>query len=176
MRNYKKIQPEVIVGIGNNTVFNDQGSTFRSVTKLHLHLEDWLGDDLMECFPCYIVTERVRNLLLATCYSGFEILDLELTKVCNIESGDDQTKPLPQFYWLKVTGQHGKDDIYLNEKRDLSISDKLLAFLQSHADLKYLDVEPEQNEFDNLLDQMIADSQSQNKSIPDGASNLQKND
>ena len=61
---YKIIQPEVIVGLGEKTEFLEKEAPFKTITKLHIKLEDWLGDDLMECFPCYIITENLKNELI----------------------------------------------------------------------------------------------------------------
>ena len=54
MKKYNKIFPEVIVGLGDNIEYYPtefiEGQK-RLITKFHIKLEDWLGDDLMECFP-----------------------------------------------------------------------------------------------------------------------------
>lgn len=61
MKNYKILQPEIIVGIGDNTLFLEKDPPFRTIKRLHIELENWLGDDLKECFPCYIITENLKK-------------------------------------------------------------------------------------------------------------------
>jgi len=63
---YEKIRknfPEVIVGLGSLTEY-EAGST--SIKKLHILLEDWLGDDLMKCHPVYFVTENKKEMQYLT--------------------------------------------------------------------------------------------------------------
>lgn len=33
------------------------------VKKLHFEFSGWLGDDIIETFPCFIVTEALKNKL-----------------------------------------------------------------------------------------------------------------
>lgn len=42
--NYHLIKPEVLVGLGDETIF---GYTNDEVHSLHMNIEDWLGDDLL---------------------------------------------------------------------------------------------------------------------------------
>lgn len=158
MKDYKKIQPEVIVGLGDNTEFLEKAAPFKTVIKLHINLEDWLGDDLMECYPCYIITENLKKLLEDNSFKGFEIQDMNVSLDENFENNYQQSKPLPEFYRLKITGLRNNDDLFLDEERNLNISGAFLDFLESNVDLKHLEIEPERNDFDDLLDQMIAES------------------
>jgi hypothetical protein len=155
---YKIIQPEVIVGIGNDSLFEETTAPFRTVKKLHIALEDWLGDDLMECHPCYIVTENLKNALEKTNFTGFTFDNLKITKSEYFSDNYHAEKPLPLFYWLKVNGKVGIADIYVGEGSSLFCEEKLLEFLKENFDLKYLQIDPERNEFDDLLDKMIAES------------------
>lgn len=158
MKNYITIQPEVIVGLGGNTEFSEKSQPFKTVIKLHIDLEDWLGDDLMECFPCYIITENLKKALENSSYKGFEIKEMEVTKAEYFDDNYHQNKPLPKFYWLQINGKRNISDIYINENNNLNIGDNFLSFLQKNATLSYLDIEPERNEFDDMLDQMISES------------------
>jgi hypothetical protein len=155
---YKIIQPEVIVGLGNDTMFEETTAPFKTVKKLHIALEDWLGDDLMECHPCYIVTENLKNTLEKTNFTGFAFDNLTLTKDEYFSDNYSNEKPLPSFYWLKINGRVETDDIYVGEGSSLFCNEKLLEFLKENFTLKYLQIDPERNEFDDLLDKMIAES------------------
>ena len=75
---YIKIEPEVIVGLGEDTKINKSNYP-PIVNYLHINLEDWLGDDLMENFPVFIITEYLKSSLETTRFSGYTIKDLKLT-------------------------------------------------------------------------------------------------
>jgi hypothetical protein len=160
MKIYFTVQPEVIVGLGASTEFREKSSPFKPVTKLHIHLEDWLGDDLMECYPCYIVTEKLKKLLDANSFKGFVFTEMEVTKAENCDNNYHPNNPLPNLYWLQIRGRKNIDDIYINDSNHLNIADTFLTFLKSNATLNHLEVEPERNEFDDILDQMISESRS----------------
>jgi len=168
MKNYKKIQPEVIVGLGAETEFQEKEAPFKTVVKLHINLEDWLGDDLMECYPCYIVTENLKHLLENNSFNGYEIRQMKVSLDENFEYNYSKSKPLPLLHWLQIVGKNNIDDLFLDENKDLNVSEDFLVFLKANVDLKYLDIEQESNEFDDLLDQMIAESKaSEDKDKPD---------
>jgi hypothetical protein len=155
---YKVVQPEVIVGIGNDTEFAETVAPFKTVNGLHIDLEDWLGDDLMECHPCYIITEDLKNGLKKTAFSGYTISELKLTKSEYFADNYSVKKKLPVFYWFKINGKVNIDDVYLGDGRSLFLSEKFIKYLKENFTVKYLEIDPQRNEFDDLLDQMIADS------------------
>ena len=102
---YHIIEPEVIVGLGEKTEFLEKEPPFNTVVKLHIQLEDWLGDDLMVNSNCYIVTESLREAVEASDFTGFNIMDLEQTKDEYFDDNYHQEKPLPKFYWMEVIGK-----------------------------------------------------------------------
>jgi len=158
MINYLTVQPEVIVGLGDKTEFKEKDQPFKTVTKLHIDLEDWLGDDLMECYPCYIVTEKLKKLLDTSNFKGFDTSEMEVTRAEYFDDNYHQNKPLPKFYWLQINGIKNTADIYVDENNNLNVGDTFLSFLKSNVTLKYLEIEPKRNEFDDILDQMISES------------------
>lgn len=158
MKTYQTIQPEVITGLGKNTEFLEKKPPFLTVTKLHIQLEDWLGDDLMECHPCYIVTEKLKEGLQNTGFSGFDFAEMTITKDDYFDNNYQLKKELPKFYWLQVIGKQNIDDIVIGTEKSLLIEEKMLTYLQENFILNYMDINPERNEFDDLLDKMIAES------------------
>lgn len=163
MEKYKKIQPEVIVGLGDNTEFLEQQPPFKTVLNLHLELEDWLGDDLMECHPCYIVTESLKNCLENDKFTGFEFANIEITQNEYFDDNYHINKDLPLFYWLKIIGEKNVDDVFIGEKYTLFANDRFINYLKENFSVNYLDIGVERNEFDDLLDKMIAESKEQSK-------------
>ena len=155
MNDYLKIQPEVIVGLGERTEFSEIVPPFKTITNLHIMLEDWLGDDLMECFPAYIVTDNLKNALVESSYSGFQFKTMEVTQAEYFDDNFQLDKELPIFHWMVISGNIGSEDMALNNKKELFIRSDFLEFLNNDFDLNYLIVNPEKNEFDDLLEQML---------------------
>ena len=157
MENYNKIQPEVIVGIGNNTVFEEKEPPFKTINRLHIELEDWLGDDLVECYPVYIVTDALKKGLEESNFSGFKFAEMEITKSEYFDDNYQLKKELPNFYWMKIIGQLDIDEILIGNNKELFIKPKLVEFIKKKYNVKFMEVNPERNEFDDLLDNMIAE-------------------
>lgn len=101
------------------------------VIRLHHRFEGWLGDDIIECFPCYLVTEGVAKILKESGLSGFELDDVEISKSPEF----DEMYPgrqLPRFRWLKITATQPKEaDFRLTQDDHLELSDAALALLRN---------------------------------------------
>ena len=52
---YHKIVPEIMVDLGDHTTFDDDKSPTKNVVHLHINLEMWLGDDLLENHPVILL-------------------------------------------------------------------------------------------------------------------------
>ena len=73
---YYFIEPEVAGGWGGNTIA-DTSVHPPKISKLHYQFDGWLGDDLLESFPCFIVSESLKHeseVLLRGIRSGAEVL------------------------------------------------------------------------------------------------------
>ena len=126
---YIKIEPEVIVGLGDRSDI-DFSSKFAKINHLHISLEDWLGDDLVECYPAFFVTNDLKIGMEKEHFTGFEIKSFELTFDEGYE--DNSTIDIkPNFWWLEVTYQKG-DDIYIDENKVLNVTESLYQFLQKY--------------------------------------------
>ena len=152
---YDKIVPEIIVGLGDNTTFDDNNSPTKNVVHLHINLENWLGDDLMENDTCFVITHRLKEYLVQSKYSGFEFEEMEVTLDTYFEDNYHLGIPLPVFYRLKVIGKESKDDLYI-AKSYLYITNTLLKDLQDNFLIKNAQINPGRNEFDDFIDKMIA--------------------
>ena len=58
---YFILEPEIAGGWGERTVA-DTGIFPPTVTALHYRFDGWRGDELLESFPCFIVTDRFAVL------------------------------------------------------------------------------------------------------------------
>ncbi len=69
---FYRLKPEVPGQLGCRTKIDS--SVFPPcITHLHFVFDGWLGDELIECFPCYLVSENLLNCFLKAGLSGFEI-------------------------------------------------------------------------------------------------------
>jgi hypothetical protein len=125
---YYILEPEVAGGLGELTVM-DSSKHPPEVTKLHYEFEGWLGDEILETFPCYIVTSEVRDALEKQPVTGcsFEEATISILPVFREIYSD---RYLPSFRWLKVHGTAGKDDIGLAADGRIVVSDAALAVLR----------------------------------------------
>ncbi len=168
MKEYNKLQPEVIVGIGQNTEFEENKPPYKTVIKLQITLEDWLGDDLMECYPCYIVTQRLKDKLeINNKLTGFKFSDMEVIKDEYFDDNYQLSRPIEKFYWMKIVGKKNINDVFIGDSYSLYASKEFINFLRANATINYLEIDSEKNEFDDLLDKMIADSQGNNNKQDD---------
>lgn len=125
---YFYVDPEVAGGLGKNTVM-DRSVHPPIVSKLHYDFDGWLGDVLLETFPCFIVTEPTKQELEASGLSGLNFDQVEVTQS---EEFQDfyPNRQLPKFVWLRVAGKPGRDDFGTSENGRLVVSEAALKMLQ----------------------------------------------
>ena len=129
--NYYVIEPEVAGGLGGNTVI-DQSVHPPKIARLHYNFEGWLGDVLLESFPCFIATEGVVQELVSMRSTGVSFGDVEITKTKQFEE-IYPGRQLPKFRWLKVSGKPGVDDFGMTHDFRLVVSQRVLDLLESHG-------------------------------------------
>ncbi|BFO64213.1 hypothetical protein [Chryseobacterium sp. KCF3-3] len=127
---YKLIEPEVAGSLGDQTQIDN--SFFPPLIKnLHYEFEGWLGDDLVESFPCYIVTERLRKGIESKQLSGISFDQVLVSKSETfLELYPD--RELPNFFWAKINGESNKDDFFITKKNILAISEKAYSLLKGY--------------------------------------------
>lgn len=136
------LAPEVAGELGPDTVM-DTSVHPPIVSKLQYRFQGWLGDDLLESFPCYVVTDALGSDLKAADFTGF---DLDVVSIVTSEEFDEIEKEhfpgrqLPGFKWLKVTGQAGVEDFGLSVQHKMVVSDRVLATIRRRT-LRQCDVE-----------------------------------
>lgn len=137
---YKLIEPEVAGGLGDKTKIDN--SFFPPLIKeLHYEFDGWPGDDILESFPCYIITESLRKGIESNSLSGINFSDVLVSKS---ETFFDlyADRELPNFFWAKIIGEPFKDDFFITDKNSLAISEKAYILFKSYtidqADLKDL--------------------------------------
>jgi hypothetical protein len=136
---YYTLEPEVAGGLGDGTVI-DTTVHPPHVERLHYEFEDWLGDDLVESFPCFLVSKPLAARLTAAGLGTFQLKDVAVTMTPEAEEllGDAS---FPDFYWFDVTGTAGRDDVGTTPTGQLVVSDQALALLREF-NINNCDVEP----------------------------------
>lgn len=128
MTNYYEIEAEVAGGWGQNTVA-DTSVHPPNVHALHYEFAGWLGDELLETFPCFIVSERLGKALEQSGLTGYILADVEVS-VSEAVIGSCGGQDLPRFEWLKITGSAGNADFGLSKGYTLVVSEQALAVLR----------------------------------------------
>lgn len=122
------VGPEVAGELGGRTALDP---TTHPPTLHHLHYEfhGWLGDALVESFPCWILTDAASAALRAQSVSGVQFSDVEVSKSAKFEELHPQLS-LPKFRWLKVLGNAEWHDFGLANDHRLVLSEKALGILK----------------------------------------------
>ena len=118
---YRFIEPEVAGGLGKETILNN--NTYPPEIKtLNYEFSGWLGDDIIESFPCYIISERLKNKIELEKLSGITFDNVIITKSQTFNQLYPNMK-LPKFYWAKIYGRVGFDDFIIGNDYRMVISD-----------------------------------------------------
>jgi hypothetical protein len=133
---YFYIQPEVAGGWGKNTLFDRIPGKPTVVHKLHYEFEGWLGDELLETTPCFIVSGRVAQAIEKAQLTGARFDEVEVTTSEQFLELHP-ARQLPGFVWLRIEGTAGQDDFGTAPDGRLIASEKALRLLRefgiSHA-------------------------------------------
>ncbi|PEJ48451.1 hypothetical protein CN692_23625 [Bacillus sp. AFS002410] len=125
------LEPDVAGGIDQNTIFSqNQSGDASEVLYLHYEFEGWLGDEILETTPCFIITENLTNSILQSNLSGIKIENVEVSvteEFCEWHPG----LVLPKFNRLipngKITIEGNKysswsgDDFSVSQKHHLVV-------------------------------------------------------
>lgn len=122
------VEPEVAGELGPNSIV-DASVHPPLVSHLEYRFTDWLGDDIVETFPCFIVTEKLATHLAGTDLTGITLADVEVT--LSPEAHELLTEELPAWKWLQITGIAFLNDFGVSDDQRLVVSDNALAALRN---------------------------------------------
>ena len=108
---YFKLEPEVAGRWGPGT---EADTTVHPpiVRKLEYTFEGWLGDELLESFPCFIVSDKLAKSVVAENFTGFVLASVKVSSSPEFRELHSSTI-LPSFQWLRVSGAAGESDFGL---------------------------------------------------------------
>jgi hypothetical protein len=124
------VVPEVAGELGEHTVLDTSVHPPR-VARFHHRFEGWLGDDLLEAFPCFLVTSDLAKVLEEARLVGFSLDTVEVSvspEFLELFPG----RPMPEFRWLKITGENRNADFRLTPDFRLEVSSRALEVLKKH--------------------------------------------
>lgn len=134
---YYKLDPEVAGGFGENTKL-DTSEHPPIVSHLHYQFDGWLGDCLLESFPCYIFTKDLAEAIKENKFSGINFTSVETSKSEEfVDINGDIT--LPEFLCGEIT-KDKDNDFYIDTNHCLVVSGSALKVIESYQ-LEYCDKE-----------------------------------
>ena len=134
---YYKLLPETPGRLGKHTTM-DSSSHPPKIGNLHFEFDGWLGDELVECFPCYFITERLSIALETAGLSGFMIKEAQISYSDTFHELYPD-REMPSFKSIEIFGKIG-DDFFI-QKNYLVVSSKGLTMLRQNGRMKYCEVE-----------------------------------
>src|SRR5690349_15029857 len=138
------LRPEVAGGWGPDT---QADTTLHPpvVHRLHYEFQGWLGDDIVESFPCFLVTRRLAEAIEREALTGAEFAQVKVTKDPQFVRFYPQVADsLPDWLWLKPAGEPHVSDFWLLPNANLVVSGRALGvmrrFALQHCDVKILEL------------------------------------
>ena len=125
---YFVLEPEVAGGLGPGTVM-DRSTHPPKVERLHYEIQGWLGDVLLESFPCFIVTRDAADEMKKVGLSGARFEGAKITlspEFMELDAG----RVVPEFVRLMPQGEIGTDDICVMKDGRIVVSDRALHVLE----------------------------------------------
>lgn len=116
------LEPNVPGGFGSPTVgdFDVQPPLIQS---LHLEIDDSEVDEIIQCFPCYLISSRLADSFAQSALTGYS-LDSAIVEASEQLHDEAPNHKLPSFCWLKLHGIAGQHDLALSKSHLLVVSQK----------------------------------------------------
>jgi len=123
------IEPEVAGELGPGTEI-DRSVHPPLVGRFEHLFSGWLGDEILECFPCYLVTSRLGEAIVEHGLSGCRLGPVDVSRSEQFEElYPDQE--LPSFRRLVISGHAGQNDFGLASDYRLVISERAMSVLRA---------------------------------------------
>jgi hypothetical protein len=130
------LEPEVAGGLGPHTVMTTNVHP-PQVEHLHYEVEGWLGDELLESTPCFLISPEAAAALEQAGCTGLRTADAEVTITPDAAPAVDSR--VTGFLWLQPQGQPGRDDVAVDATASLVVSERALEVLRGFR-LEHCDV------------------------------------
>ena len=134
---YYVLEPEVAGGLGANTEV-DTTCHPPKISRLHYAFEGWLGDCLVESFPCFVATESAINELKLVGISGMADSDVEVSTTDEFRERHPD-RDIGRWRWLRPIGDPGVDDLATTASARMVASERVVQVLRRHG-LEHCDI------------------------------------
>jgi len=121
------VEPEVAGHLGSETEL-DRSVHPPTAHCLHYVMDGWLGDPLLESFPCFVLTADCAEKLRKAELTGVHFAEVKIS----VSEQFEETCPniiLPKFKWMRIVGDIS-DDFALAGDGRLIVSGRGLDLLQ----------------------------------------------
>lgn len=135
---YRRLKPDAPGQLGSKTVLDNTVHPPR-IDNFQFIFDDWFGDDLIECFPCFLITERLVNKLQETSLKGYVVKDVEI-EFSPLFYDLNGNKKVPAFKWLYINGLPG-DDFFIDEEKCLMVSANAYELIKREGNISNCEVE-----------------------------------
>lgn len=132
------LEPEVAGHLGTRTI-RDNTAHPPVIKKLHYIFDGWLGDDIIEAFPVYLISDKLYQSMKQSNLTGYKIEKCEIEK-SEIFTTMQAKAILPDFYWLQIIGKNNNSDFRLNKNNQLTVSKQAFSLLKKH-NIRHCDIE-----------------------------------
>jgi hypothetical protein len=122
------IEPEVAGKLGDGAIL-DHRTKPPVIEKLHYDFDDWLGDDILAGFQCFICTESLAQAIKENNLSGYKFEECKITKSQLFNDLNEDGLDLPTFFWFRVIGNEN-EDFFIVPNMTLVISERALNTLK----------------------------------------------
>jgi hypothetical protein len=140
------LEPEVAGELGENTIFENFDKVRLSgekpiISRLNYEFTGWMGDEILECTPCFIITDDLAKDINNKKLNGYEIEDVEISESDEFNELYPNIN-LPAFKriiptgFVKVTDDNYQDwsghDFCITQESYLVVTEKVINVLRLH--------------------------------------------
>lgn len=133
------IEPEVAGEIGENTIYENYYEIVNKgeppiISYLHFIFMGWLGDDILEVTPCFLVSEKLKKAIEESDLKGYEFQNIEIS-ISEDYAQMNANSEMPCFYRLIPQGTISVNDkVYSNwDRLDFCVTEKAYLVLSEKA-------------------------------------------
>jgi hypothetical protein len=128
---FYEIEPEVDGGWGPDTEGALQERPPK-VTRFNYEFDVRPTDPLIEALCTFVVTPELKAALIHARLTGITFGPVEITKSEEFEDRYPDLE-LPQYEWLQIVGQAGRDDFGFGRSHNLVVSETTLELLRANG-------------------------------------------
>jgi hypothetical protein len=137
---YYKVKPECCGWFGRRTLYAGELETCPpTIYRLEYEFRSWPADHLLEVNCQFIATQELINALsaLSPKVSGVHYEAVTATNTLEMRRERPGVE-MPEYKWMKVTGQAGRDDFFVAKDHHLVISERILAAIEKKISASHI--------------------------------------